>query len=85
MQVNFAYCLLLAATDALSQEACGPLYSSNTTLGSAVSSAIASATPIAIAATAGKDPTDVSNYPPCAVSRSLFVLSQLLEKDTDPR
>ena len=60
--------LTIAATDVLSQEFCGPLYSSNTSLGSAVSSALASSTPIAIAATAGKDPTDVSNYPPCAVS-----------------
>ena len=59
-------------TDTLSQEFCGPLYANNATLGSAVTSAIASATPIAIAATAGKDPTDTSNYPLCAVSRPWF-------------
>lgn len=49
------------------QQLCGSLYNSNATLSSSVSAAIASATAEAIAATEGKDPTDLSVYPPCAV------------------
>ena len=64
--------LIIKVTDLVSQEFCGPLYSSNTSLGSAVSSAIASATSIAIAATAGKDGTDLSSYPLCAVCYPLL-------------
>ena len=54
-------------TDALSQQVCGPLYSKNTTLSAAVSAAIASTVPIYVGATAGRDATDQSNWPICAV------------------
>ncbi|KAL8935510.1 MAG: hypothetical protein Q9216_005388 [Gyalolechia sp. 2 TL-2023] len=52
-------------TQLLAQELCGSLYVRNTTLGSSVEAAIASATAEAKAATENKDPTDVSIYPPC--------------------
>ncbi|KAL9012934.1 MAG: hypothetical protein Q9173_002340, partial [Seirophora scorigena] len=48
------------------QQLCGSLYNRNATLSSSVSAAIASATAEARAATEGKDPTDLSVYPPCA-------------------
>ncbi|KAG7005766.1 hypothetical protein G7Y79_00018g045730 [Physcia stellaris] len=53
-------------TQILAQQLCGSLYNNNATLGSSVSSAIASATAAAKAATDGKDPGDLSNFPPCA-------------------
>ncbi|KAI4174165.1 MAG: hypothetical protein LQ343_002500 [Gyalolechia ehrenbergii] len=52
-------------TQLLAQQLCGSYYNSNATLSSAVTAAIASATAEAEAATDGKDPTDVSVYPPC--------------------
>ena len=65
--------LVTIATDTLSQQICGPLYASNTTLSSVVSGAIASATPIAIAATKGKNVTNQLNWPLCAVCRNCDV------------
>ena len=56
------------ATQLLAQQLCGSLYNSNATLSTSVSAAIASATAAAQAATEGKDPTDLSVYPACAVS-----------------
>ncbi|KAL9596296.1 MAG: hypothetical protein Q9219_005891 [cf. Caloplaca sp. 3 TL-2023] len=53
-------------TQLLAQQLCGSFYNSNPALGSSVTSAIASATAAAIAATDGKDPTDVNNLPACA-------------------
>ena len=60
-------------TQLLAQQLCGSFYSRNATLSSAVSSAVASATSAAKAATEGKDPTDLANFPPCGVSRELSV------------
>ena len=54
-------------TDALSQQVCNPVYHTNATLATAVSAAIASAVPLAVAVTAGKDVTDQANWPVCAV------------------
>ncbi|KAL8789936.1 MAG: hypothetical protein Q9195_006597 [Heterodermia aff. obscurata] len=56
-------------TQILAQQLCGSLYNANATLSSSVSSAVASATSAAKAATEGKDPTDLANFPPCGVSR----------------
>lgn len=52
-------------TQILAQQLCDPLYSGDLALGSSVTAAIASATAEAKAATEGKDPTDLSVYPPC--------------------
>lgn len=54
-------------TQLLAQQLCGSLYNNNATLSSSVSAAIASATAEAKAATEGKDPTNLANFPPCAV------------------
>lgn len=54
-------------TQLLAQQLCGSLYSSNATLSSSAQAAVASATAEARAATEGKDPTDISVYPPCGV------------------
>ncbi|KAL9633248.1 MAG: hypothetical protein Q9204_003476 [Flavoplaca sp. TL-2023a] len=51
----------------LEAQLCGPLYNANATLSSAVSAAEASAPAIALAATEGKDPTDLANFPECAL------------------
>lgn len=59
-------------TQLLAQQLCGYLYQSNATLSSSVASAIASATAAAKLATEGKDPTDLSVLPPCAVR--LYIL-----------
>ncbi|KAL8805250.1 MAG: hypothetical protein Q9200_005495, partial [Gallowayella weberi] len=53
-------------TNILSQQLCGSLYNANATYSSQVSVAVASATAAAIAATKGKDPLKVSDYPKCA-------------------
>lgn len=55
-------------TQLLAQQLCGSSYNNNATLGSSVSSAVVSATAAAIAATSGKDPTVLTDYPLCAVS-----------------
>ncbi|KAL8947912.1 MAG: hypothetical protein Q9222_005849 [Ikaeria aurantiellina] len=55
-------------TQVLAKQLCGSLYASNATLDSSVTAAITSATAAANAATAGKDGTDVSQYPACAQS-----------------
>lgn len=55
----------LARTQILSQQVCGPVYQNDTSLGSAVSSAIASATYVA-ASVASRDPTKSTSYPLCA-------------------
>ena len=56
------------AADATDETLCSAVYAANPTLAAEVASTIASAKPIAIAATAGKDPTVLANFPPCAVS-----------------
>lgn len=63
------------STQLLAQQLCGSLYSSDTALASSATAAIASATAEAKAATEGKDPTDLSIYPPCGVSRMATRLS----------
>ncbi|KAI4230221.1 MAG: hypothetical protein L6R36_000186 [Xanthoria steineri] len=50
----------------LGQQICRPFYQNNAAIGSSVVASIASATPIAQAAVAGKDATDQSNWPQCA-------------------
>ena len=55
-------------TQLLAQELCSPYYKNHEPLGSSVTAAIASATPIAAAAIAGKMVMDLSSYPQCAVS-----------------
>ncbi|KAL8774459.1 MAG: hypothetical protein Q9209_000832 [Squamulea sp. 1 TL-2023] len=55
-------------TNILSQQFCGSLYDANATYSSEVSVAVASATALANAATQGKDPADVANYPACAAA-----------------
>lgn len=55
---------------ALAKQLCGPFYEKNSALGSAVSSAIVSATSVAFAATESEIPTNAAEYPPCAVSLS---------------
>ena len=57
------------ATSLLAQELCGPVYQNAPSLGSAVSSAIASATAVA-ASLKSLDPTKSTSYPLCAVSHS---------------
>ncbi|KAL9578846.1 MAG: hypothetical protein Q9203_006942 [Teloschistes exilis] len=52
-------------TQLLAQQLCGSYYNQNATLSASVESAIASQTAIAKAATQGKDPTQLSNYPAC--------------------
>ena len=52
----------------LAKRLCGNLYEANATLSSSVSAAVSSATSAALAATQGKDVTDISNYPQCVVS-----------------
>ena len=54
----------------LAQQLRGYLYNANATLSSSVSAALVSATAAANAATLNKDPTDLTNYPACAVSLS---------------
>lgn len=54
----------------LTTQFCGSLYNANATYSSEVSVAVASATALAIAATQGKDPTDLASFPECAVSFS---------------
>ena len=56
------------ATNLLAQQLCGPVYQNTPSLGSAVSSAIASATAVA-ASLKSLDPTKSESYPICAVSR----------------
>lgn len=51
----------------LTQELCNPIYNSDHALGSSISAAISSATATAAAAVGKKDPTNVANYPACAV------------------
>lgn len=70
----------------LSQPVCGPYYEKNSTLGSAVSSAIASATSAAFAATESKIPTNPAEYPPCAVSISFpsLALSRFFRQLSSP-
>ncbi|KAL8677853.1 MAG: hypothetical protein Q9186_005765 [Xanthomendoza sp. 1 TL-2023] len=53
-------------TNILAQQVCGSIYNANPALSSQASVAIASATALAVAATKGKDPQDVSNFPQCA-------------------
>ncbi|MCJ1280254.1 hypothetical protein MMC21_008081 [Puttea exsequens] len=53
-------------TQALAQQLCVPLYSSNSTLSTSVAAAIASATSVAAAAATGKDVLNLSSYPACA-------------------
>ncbi|KAL8664213.1 MAG: hypothetical protein Q9168_007951 [Polycauliona sp. 1 TL-2023] len=53
-------------TQLLAQQICRPFYANNATLGSSVIAAIASATPVAKAAVAGKTITDQSTWPQCA-------------------
>ncbi|KAL8919465.1 MAG: hypothetical protein Q9208_006750 [Pyrenodesmia sp. 3 TL-2023] len=52
----------------LAQQLCNPFYNNNNnaSLGSSVSAAIVSATPIARAAASGKNAMDIANYPACA-------------------
>ncbi|KAI4099236.1 MAG: hypothetical protein L6R37_006038 [Teloschistes peruensis] len=52
-------------TQLLAQQLCGSYYNQNATLSASVESAIASQTAIAKAATQGKNPTQISNYPAC--------------------
>ncbi|KAI4265441.1 MAG: hypothetical protein L6R38_009422 [Xanthoria sp. 2 TBL-2021] len=52
----------------LTTQFCGSLYNANATYSSEVSVAVASATALAIAATQGKDPTDLANFPECATA-----------------
>ncbi|KAI4249817.1 MAG: hypothetical protein L6R42_008900 [Xanthoria sp. 1 TBL-2021] len=52
----------------LGQQICRPFYHNNVALGSSVIASIASATPIAQAAVAGKSATDQSSWPQCARS-----------------
>ncbi|KAL8764605.1 MAG: hypothetical protein Q9194_006947 [Teloschistes cf. exilis] len=54
-------------TQLLAQQLCGSYYNQNATLSASVESAIASQTAIAKAATQGKDPTQLSNYPACVI------------------
>lgn len=51
----------------LTQQFCGSLYNANATYSSEVSVAVASATAAATAATKGKSPLNVSDFPKCAV------------------
>lgn len=55
-------------TQLLAQQLCGSYYKQNATLSASVASAVASQTAIAKAATEGKDPMQLSNYPACGVS-----------------
>ncbi|KAL8912481.1 MAG: hypothetical protein Q9171_002494 [Xanthocarpia ochracea] len=55
-------------TNILTQQFCGYLYNANATYSSEVLVAVASATVIAKAATEGKDPFDVADFPECAQS-----------------
>ncbi|KAL8804711.1 MAG: hypothetical protein Q9182_002403 [Xanthomendoza sp. 2 TL-2023] len=55
-------------TQLLAQQLCRPFYQNNPALGSSVVASIASATPLAQAATKGKNPADQSNWPQCAQS-----------------
>ncbi|KAL8805677.1 MAG: hypothetical protein Q9182_001821 [Xanthomendoza sp. 2 TL-2023] len=55
-------------TNILASQLCGSLYNANATYSSQVSVAIASSTAAAIAATRGKDPLKVSDFPKCAQS-----------------
>ncbi|KAL8913989.1 MAG: hypothetical protein Q9172_007180 [Xanthocarpia lactea] len=59
---------LSLGTNILTQQFCGSLYNANATYSSEVSVAVASATAIAKAATEGKDPFDVADFPECAQS-----------------
>ncbi|KAI4222756.1 MAG: hypothetical protein L6R36_005914 [Xanthoria steineri] len=54
--------------DLLTTQFCGSLYNANATYSSQVSVAVASATALAIAATQGKDPNVVADFPACAQS-----------------
>ncbi|KAI4195870.1 MAG: hypothetical protein LQ350_006910 [Teloschistes chrysophthalmus] len=54
-------------TQLLAQQLCGSYYKQNATLSASVASAVASQTAIAKAATEGKDPMQLSNYPACAI------------------
>ncbi|KAL8664297.1 MAG: hypothetical protein Q9168_007926, partial [Polycauliona sp. 1 TL-2023] len=56
----------LSVIDQLTTQVCGPIYQANATESSTVSAAVAEATTLAIAATKGKDPADISNFPECA-------------------
>ncbi|KAL8648686.1 MAG: hypothetical protein Q9226_005898, partial [Calogaya cf. arnoldii] len=53
-------------TQLLAQQICRPFYQNNVALGSSVIASIASATPIAQAAVAGKNATNQSIWPQCA-------------------
>ncbi|KAL8988198.1 MAG: hypothetical protein Q9169_008597, partial [Polycauliona sp. 2 TL-2023] len=53
--------------DQLTSQVCGPFYEANATESAVVSAAVASNTAIAIAATEGKDPTDLAVFPECAL------------------
>ena len=55
-------------TQLLAQQICRPFYKNNVALGSSVVASITSSTPLAQAAVAGKDATDQSSWPQCAVS-----------------
>ena len=59
----------LKATNILAQQLCGPVYQNMPSLGSAVSSAIASATAVAVSLKL-LDPTKSESYPICAVSHT---------------
>lgn len=72
-QLPYWYYLFLE-TQTLGLQLCAPFYEKNSTLGSAVSSEIATATSGAIAITAGKVPTNPAEYPLCAVSLHSFRL-----------
>jgi len=53
-------------TQTLALQLCGPFYTANSTLSSAVSAAIASATSVAVAAVSGKNLSDPASFPQCA-------------------
>ena len=55
-------------TQLLAQQICRPFYKNNVALGSSVVASITSSTPLAQAAVAGKNATDQSSWPQCAVS-----------------
>ena len=69
-------------TQSLGAQLCGSLYSANPSLASSVSSAIPAATSAA-AIVASEDPTDIKNYPLCAVSRPLKSKRILTEQTAD--